>query len=238
MTLSADTLDTQDPAALAALARSILSCPRSVSLLVDGTELLLGDGISLRDDDGIPTFFAPVDSEVDRAATDQRSALLRITGHLDDDESAPTDSLVLAGRLHLRGECLHEEMVRIITFDIGLVSLVRPASVERRESHLPVPTAHFRHPAHRLNRGYLINCMRHANECHQAELIDALATTTGREVGQLAGVSLVGLNTSGVDLHWVDLRGAHVMPIRFRRPARTPEELAAMLSAELHSDFC
>lgn len=232
-------VDTQDPTALAALARSILSCPTSVSLLVDGTELLLGEGISLRDDDGIPTFFAPVDSAVDRAAADQRSALLRITAaHLDEEQGEPTESLVLAGRLHLRGECLHEEMVRIITFDIGLVSLVRPASAERRECHLPVPTAHFRHPSHRLNRGYLISCMRHASECHQVELIHALATTTGLDAGQLAGVSLVDLDASGVDLHWIDLRGAHVMPVRFRRSARSPEELAAMLSAELHSDIC
>lgn len=231
------TLDAHDPAALAARARSVLSCPLSVSLLVDGEEMLLDEGISLRDDDGTPTFFAPVASAVDRAAGEGRHALLRVTAQLDREGMPSEESLVLAGALHLRGECHRGAHQRIITFEVRLVSLVQPGSDDRRESHVHVPTSEFRHPSHRLNRGYLLSCMRHANGSHQDELVRALSRAAGITPDRIAGVSLVDLDPSGVELHWVDDRGAHVLPLRFRRRARSPEELAAMLSTELHADL-
>src|SRR5690625_4895724 len=109
---------TMDPAALAAHARSLPSCPLSVSLLVDGVELVHGEDVSMREDDGTPTFFAPIGSTLDLAAEEQRSALLRISGQLEALHRESADSLVLAGRLHPRGVCARDEQTRIITFEV------------------------------------------------------------------------------------------------------------------------
>ncbi|WP_067432652.1 hypothetical protein [Nocardioides jensenii] len=225
-----------DPAALAARARSILSSPQGVSLVVEGAEHTLDEGVSLRDDAGTPTFFAPPGSTVDRAASQNRSALVRVTSQLDEHDDVRSH-VVLAGTLRVQGECAHEDVVRVISLDIGMVSLVLTGG-NRTERHIPVPTSHFRHPSHLLNRGYLHSCVKHANECHQDELIRSVALATGTPPGDLAGVTLSRLTSTGVELHWVDWSGAHRRVITFSHAARTPEELAGLLSAHLHTGLC
>lgn len=222
-----------DPAALAAHARSILSLPRSVSLVIEGAEHQLDEGVSLREDDGVPTLFAPLGSTVDLAAGAHRSVLLRLTGDLGPANSRGS-SLVIAGTLRQQGECAHGDAVRVVTLDIGLVSLVihGPDDVER---HITVPMGHFRSPEHRLNRGYLIGCQRHANDCHQGELLQAVALATDTDLHELAAVSIKALEPTGLVLRWIDLTGAHERTITFPRPARHPEELAGLLSSHLHA---
>ncbi|KQZ66459.1 hypothetical protein [Nocardioides sp. Root151] len=230
------TSPSSDPASLAAHARSILSCPEGVSLVVEGAEYDLDEGVSLHDDAGTPTFFAPFGCTVDRAAGENRNALLRVTGRLDADNEVRSH-VVLAGTLRVQGECCHEDTLRVVTLEIGMVSLVLTGD-GHPERHLTVPTSQFRHPAHRLNRGYLHSCAQHANECHQDELLRAVALATGTPLGQLAGVTLADLRPAGVSLRWIDASGSHSREIAFSVPARNPEELAGLLSAHLHSDLC
>ncbi|MDT0201077.1 hypothetical protein [Nocardioides sp. AE5] len=226
------TQPSHDPAALAGHARSILAAPSAVDLVVEGAAYDLSEGVTVQDDCGIPTFLAPIDSVLDRAASQASNALLRISSDL-----APGDeSVILAGRLRLAGGCAHQQVVRVITLEIGLVTLVSTSNGAER--HTTVPTREFRSPAHRLNAGYLRGTMAHANECHQDELRQAVAMATGQRVGNVLGVAVHDLTPSGLRLSWLEPEGGHMSRIDFPRPARDPEELAALLSSHLHSGIC
>ena len=83
-----------DPRQLAAAARSILSCPADVSLVVDGVDDLLADRdeLGMSDDDGRPMLVCPTDSPLAEAAAASRSALLTVASGVG------TGALELPGR--------------------------------------------------------------------------------------------------------------------------------------------
>src|SRR6478735_4791349 len=89
----------RDPRVVAADARSILACPATVSLVIEGEDHAVGDNesLGLTDHRGTPTFLCPADSPVARAATEHCSALLTLTRDLGPRGSAERgDTLTLA----------------------------------------------------------------------------------------------------------------------------------------------
>lgn len=236
-----------DPTHLAAVARSILSCPAEVDLLVDGVSTTLDAGddtaaLGLQDVHGAPTFSCPPDSELARAGALGRSALLTVASGLGPTGSAERgDRLVLAGRLEVRGteECACcGESRDLVALVLNFVLLTRSGDAERSEEQRRVPLEHFRSPAHHLNRGFLQRSVEHANDHHQDELRRAISLSSGVRLADVVGVRLTGLSTRGVEVGWVDVTGAHRTVIDFPRPARTTAELGELLRRELHAGLC
>lgn len=229
-------------ATLAADARSILACPASAGMVIEGElpltdgELSADQGLSLNDDHGTPTFLCRPDSSVASAAAHGRSALLKVSSGLGPVGSAERgDSVALAGRLVRRGSepcACCEEVRHVVTLDLRFVVLTRGARQHR------VPLEEFRSRGHELNRGHLQRSVEHANDWHQAELRQAVSQATGTRPGEVLGVHLTGLTTNGVELQWVDASGAHRTELRFPRPARDLADLGELLRRGLHADLC
>lgn len=247
MTADPTTRPLLDPAELAAEARSILACPGSVSLVVDGHPTVLDDdALGMQDVHGTPTFSCPPESELATAAGHHRSALITIESGLGTAGSAERRmTLTLAGRLETRGveDCACcAETRHVVVLELNFALLSRRAAPdgdeERPDEQFRVPLEHFRSPAHHLNRGYLQRSVEHANNCHQEELRRAVSTTTGTPMGRLLGVALSGLSPAGVQVRWVDVDGARHLDVTFPRAARTTAELGEMLRRELHSGLC
>lgn len=230
--------------ALAAEARSILSCPGAVSLVVDGVEQVQGNPrLVLEDRDGVPVFVCPAGSPVDQAADGRRTALLEISSGLAEHHDMPIrPSVVMAARLRSGGHaCADLEDSgdwRAAVVETRKVVLVRPGLGGQPERHLPVPVEDFRSPVHDLNAGYLQKSVEHANHCHQRELRHSVAQATQTRVDDIAGVALADLSVDGVILRWVDAGGAQVRAIHFPTSARTPVELGEHLRRELHAGIC
>jgi hypothetical protein len=230
--------------ALAAEARSILSCPGAVSLVVDGVEQVHGNPrLVLEDRDGVPVFVCPAGSPVDQAADDRRTALLEISSGLTEHQGLMIPpSVVMAARLRSGGHACADADAsgdwRAAVVETRKVVLVRPRRDGEPERHLPVPLDEFRSPAHDLNAGYLQKSVEHANHCHQRELRYSVAQATQTRVDDIAGVALADLRPDGVTLRWVDAGGAQGREIRFSESARTPVELGQHLRRELHAGIC
>lgn len=227
-----------DPRLVANDARSILACPGSVSLVIEGEEHAVGEDeqLGLTDHRGTPTFLCLADSPVARAAATQRSALLTLTSGLGPrGGSERGDSLTLAGRLTRSGfercECC-DEMRHVVSLDLNFVLLARP------DRHLRVPLDDFRSREHHLNRGHLQRSVEHANDCHQEELRRSVALGTNTRPGDLVGVRIARLSPSEVTLQWVDVTGSHQRSVAFPRRARDLAELGEMLRRGLHAGIC
>ena len=233
-----------DPQRLAAVARSILSCPADIDLIVDGVATLLDgeDVLGLHDVHGTPTFACAVDSDLAEAGVLGRSALLTITSGLGPRGSLErSDTLVLTGRLEALGaqacECCAETR-QVVGLRLNVVLLTRTGASPQDEQQFRVPVEHFASPVHHLNRGVLQRSVEHANDCHQDELRRAVSLTSGVRLADVVGVRLTGLSPRGVEMAWVDVEGAHRDLIHFPRPARTVGELGDMLRRELHAGIC
>ena len=230
-----------DPRTLANDARSILACPASVSLVVDGEEHAVGEDeeLGLTDHRGTPTFLCPERSPVARAAVDGRGALLTVTSGLGPRGGHEREhTLTLAGRLATTGyercDCC-DEVRHVVALELEVVQLTRPGTVDGR---LRVPVEEFRSREHQFNRGHLQRSVEHANDCHQDELRQAVAVGTGTRPGDLLGVRIARLTPGDVLLQWVDTDGAHQQLIGFPRRARELTELGEMLRRGLHAGLC
>jgi hypothetical protein len=226
----------------AATARSILSCPATVAVVVDGVDDVLADvesaGLALQDLDGVPTFSCPPDSLLARAAAEGQRALLTLESGLEPAGAGDgADTLTLGGRLVSRGgdacACCAEAR-EVVVLVVDLVALTSAGGGRAR--HLPVED--FTAPRHRLNDGFLRRCCEHATSAHQEELRHAVAALVDRPVQHVAGVSLDGLTPAGVRMCWVDASGSHVRDVVFPRAARTPDELGELLRRELSAGLC
>jgi hypothetical protein len=236
-----------DPTLVAADARSILACPSTVSLVIEGEEHAVGedDELGLSDHRGTPTFVCLPNSPVARAAADNRSALLTVTSGLGPRGGRERgDTLTLAGRLERTGaqhcDCCNE-IRHVVSLNLNFVLLARPqepVSPGVPERQLRVPLEEFRSRAHHLNRGHLQRSVEHANDCHQEELRQAVGTGTGTRAGDLGGVRIARLTPSDVVIQWVDDSGAHEQVIAFARTARDLSELGEMLRRGLHAGLC
>lgn len=241
-----------DATPLAAAARSILACPDEVQLVVDGVDdimagLATGPGgadegaeLGLVDVDGHPVLSCPPWAALARAGLERRGALLTLTSGVGRPRSSERDAtLTIAGRLQgPRGEecACCSDLRASITLQPSYVVLARPSHGD--EAQLRVPLGAFCSTDHRLNRGFLQRSTEHANRCHQDELRRAVATTSSTRLGDVVGVHLTGLRPDGVEVQWVDRRGAHARVITFARPATTAEELGDQLRRELHAGLC
>ncbi len=242
-----------DPARLAAAARSILSCPDDVQLVVDGIDDLTagmeddpygGDPdepwLGMKELGGCPVFTCPPGAPLSVAGDEGRGALLTLTSGLGRPGSADRDAtLTISGRLVSHGvDVCHccGELRSSVALTPTFVLLTRTSDPE--SSRYRVPLAAFAADEHHLNRGFLQRSTDHANACHQDELRHAIATVTDTRMGDIGGVRLSGLRPDQVQIEWVDLTGAHLYELRFRRAATTPEELGELLRREIHTGLC
>lgn len=231
------------PRQLAALARSILACPSSASLVVDGVDDVLSGmpELGMQDLGGQPTFSCRTDTALAAAARERRSALLTLGSGLGSDGSSDRSlSLVVCGRLESLGQedcaCCGEIRDRVV-MQLSYALLGRPGegSTQRLQG---VPLDEFRSPDHHVNRGFLQRSVEHANACHQDELRRAVATTTDTRFSEVVGVTLTDLTPRRVEVQWVDLQGSHSRTLQFSRAARDAEELGELLRRELHAGLC
>ena len=232
-----------DPRRLAAAARSILSCPADVSLVVDGIDDLLADRdeLGMSDDDGRPMLVCPTESPLAEAAAAGRSALLSVASGVGPTGSSSRDArLTLAGRLSIDGrsdcECCGEPRTQV-SMVLNFVLFTRLLH-DGRERQYRVRLDHFGSSDHRLNRGFLQRSVEHANQCHQEELRRAVAMTTGTRMADIAGVRLGRLLPHQVEITWIDSDGAQSKTVHFGRTARSTDELGELLRARLHAGLC
>ncbi|MFC7493496.1 MULTISPECIES: hypothetical protein [unclassified Nocardioides] len=226
-------------------ARSILACPATVSLVIDGEEHAVGEDerLGLTDHRGTPTFVASAGSPVARAAASHSSALLTVTSGLGPGGSqARLDTLTLAGRLERTGfehcDCC-DEMRHVVTLDLNFVLLARPTLTPGApDRQLRVPLDAYRSREHHLNRGHLQRSVEHANDCHEAELRQAVALGSGTRPAELLGARIARLTPAGVTVQWVDATGAHERSIAFPHTARDLAELGELLRRSLHAGIC
>jgi hypothetical protein len=224
----------------AAHARSILSCPASVELTVDGVAHPLEDDqrLGLQDNAGVPTLLCLPGGVLAEAAQASRSVLLTLRSGLRD--GGDWDTLALAGSLRSTGHeacaCCDDVRERVVV-DVTFVLLTRTADGETTE-RCRVPLAEFRRGEHELNAGYLQRSAEHARLCHQEELRRAVAGRTNSRPAAIIGAQLAALTATGVRLEWVDAAGAHSASLDFPRTARTVEELGDLLRSELHPNIC
>ncbi len=229
-------LASADPDQLAARARSALSCPAAASMVIKGTEHLFGgDDLGLQDRDGVPTLVCRAGSVVEQAGQSRQKALLRIMSGVVEDDST-TESVVLAGRLATPRPCCDPSM-SAVAIEPTIIMLIR-TQADGSTRQYRVPTALFRSPAHSLNPGYLRRCTAHLNECHDAELRQAVSLCTATPAPRLIGAALHDLSPTGVEVRWVDVDGAHLRRVHFGSPAASPEELATALRENLHAGLC
>src|SRR5690606_26017867 len=170
-------------------------------------------------------------STLDRAAELGATARLLVTGALPP-QPGTSGELELVGQL-TRHHCCDRGQV-VLTLDVDHVLLHGGDGNQTR----PIEPRLYSRPELRLNRGYLERSAQHANHSHQPELRQAVALATGTRPNAIAAVQLEEVTPAGVLLAWVDSRGAHRASIDFDRVARTPEELATLLSEHRHSDLC
>jgi hypothetical protein len=234
--------------ALAAAARSVLSCASSVSLVVDGVPHVLDgdDELGMQDHHGTPTFLCPTGSALAGAGARHRSALVTVESGLGLPRAPERrDVLTLAGRLEVRErrtcECCAEAR-DLVALDLNFVLLARyparPAADGRPEAQFRVPLDHFTSRRHDLNRGYLQRSVEHATNCHQDELRRAVAATSETPLSAVVGVTLTNLTAGGVEIRWVDVSGAHRSVLRFPRQAGDVAELGELLREQLHAGLC
>ena len=222
----------------AEVARSILACPESAELAVDGHPAVGCDAeLGLRDVDGVPTFSCGAASLVAEAGREGSRALVTLVSGLGP-RGGPDRALTLTltGRLDLGPResctCCGEER-HDVPLDLDFVVLGRGGHDRRR-----VPLAAFRAPALRLNRGYLQRALEHANDCHREDLGQVVVRTTGTPAEQLLEARLSDLTTHGAELSWIDRDGGHRASPWFSRPAGSVEELSVLLRRELHAGIC
>lgn len=228
-----------EPIRLAGHARSILACPASARLVVEGEEHAIDDEeVGLTDHRGVPTLLCPADSPIARAAAAHGSALLTLGSGLGPEDGAEReDTLMLAGRLERTGyercDCC-QEVRHVVGLDLNFVLLARGEGQRQQR----VPLSEFLSPHHHLNRGHLQRSVEHANDCHQVELRQSVALATGTRPGDLLAVRIARLTPADVLLQWVDPDGAHQQLLEFSRPARDLVDLGELLRLGLHAGLC
>lgn len=219
-------------------ARSILSCPAGVDLVVDGVSDPVSDDarLGMLDLEGAPTFSCRVGGTLSRAAAQGRGCVLTLASGLGATGSPDRDALVaLAGRLRRTGveQCgCCDELRDLVVVDLDSIRLTRGGM------RVAVPVADFAASDLLLNRGYLQRATEHANDAHQSELRQAIASRLDRRAGDILAVSLGSLTSRGVEIRWVDGDGGHRTVLRFPYAATTPRQLGDLLRRQLHPRLC
>ncbi|GAA5118129.1 hypothetical protein GCM10023339_30210 [Alloalcanivorax gelatiniphagus] len=224
------------PTDAALIARSVLSCPSTITLRVDDAGPALEEGYEVTTDvHGAPVFSAAQGSALLAGAHQGAEGVVEVASGLGDPASRERAlALVMRGRLARRGtgcECCGDPR-SLVAVELDEVTLMRgPLAV-------PVDLAEFRDRRHVLNQGYLQRTAEHANEAHEPELRTAMATTFGLPLRTLLAASLRRVDPRGVDVAWLDAAGAHTQRLDFVRTVSSPQELGAALRSHLHAGLC
>ena len=225
------------PAHAALIARSVLSCPATITLRVGGTEEELRDETYdvTCDVHGTPVFSASDTSALLTAAHVGVDGVVEVTSGLGTAGSRERRlTLVLEGQLAVRDsgcDCCGDPR-SLVALEPTEVTLYRDSLA------VPVGLAQFRDRRHVLNQGYLQRTTEHANDAHEGELRSAMSATFGIPLQSLLAASLLRVDTAGVDVSWLDAAGAHTERLDFLRTVSSPQELGAALRAHLHAGIC
>lgn len=225
------------PADAAQLARSVLSCPESITLRVDEErEALMGEPYDVTCDvHGSPVFSASAGSALLAAARSGAGGVVEVSSGLGGGVAAdPRLDLFLQGRLTQRGsgcQCCGDPRA-LVALEVSRVTLFRD------DRPVPVDIGLFRDRGHVLNPGYFQRTAEHANEAHELELRSAMASTFGVPLQSLLAASLLRVDASGVDVSWLDDVGGHSQRLDFLRTVSSPQELGAALRSHLHAGIC
>lgn len=217
----------------ASIARSILSCPRGGSVVIDGIpysmEELEMQGFA--DDGGRPTFLCPPEQRMAYAGRRGSHVVLVLQGVLGNGEAVR-----LTGALRwLRTDacaCCETEWEEVV-MDVSNVMLVH-----RSGEAVPIPLDAFTDRELDLNDGVLHRNQDHLNNHHGNELREAVATRTYIPVDTILAAQITGLCADGFEFQWVDEGGAHSARTTFDQPARTPEDLVAGVRKALAAEIC
>ncbi|PKH42801.1 hypothetical protein SAMN05192575_10376 [Nocardioides alpinus] len=225
------------PADAARLARSVLSCPDSITLRVDEQRDALTDEAYdvTCDVHGSPVFSASDASALLAAARSGAGGVVEIGSGLGASGAGePRTDLFLQGRLTQRGsgcQCCGDPRA-LVALEVSRVTLFRD------DRPVPVDVALFRDRGHVLNPGYLQRTAEHTNEAHELELRSAMASTFGLPLQSLLAASLLRVDAAGVDVSWLDDAGGHTQRLDFLRTVSSPQELGAALRSHLHAGIC
>lgn len=214
------------------LAREVLALATGGTLHVRGIDEShpgLADAV-FYDDDGVPTFVVAGDSPLVAAARDRHRAVLAIPA----GAATGFTLLVLGGHLAVRAAPGGPDGVAAVGLLVHTVVLERDAADSPTVGYRPVALAEWTAAAPDPLRPAAQRILAHANKAHGAQLREFVAGLRGIRAGDVLAADLAELNASGVQVRWVDARGAHRARLRFRHPAGCPGELAARLREVLH----
>lgn len=225
------------PSEAALLARSVLSCARSMTLRVHEERQVLGDDDCdvTTDVHGSPVFSAPEGSALVAASHGGAVGVVEVVSGLSGPGAdGHRLDLFLQGTLRQRGAgcgCCGDPRA-LVGLDLTRVTLFRD------DRPVPVDVDLFRDRRHVLNPGYLQRAVEHANDAHGPELRTAIATLVGAPVRSLLAAALVSVDPTGAELAWLDETGAHPHRVDFARAVTSPQELGAALRSHLHAGLC
>lgn len=224
------------PTQSALVARSVLSCPLTITLRVEAGRPLEEEGYEVTTDvHGVPVFSAAPGSALLEGARTGAEAVVEVASGLGAPSSRERGlRLVLRGTLTQRGAgcgCCGDTRA-LVAVELGAVTLVRG------ELEIPVDLDEFGDRRHVLNQGFLQRTVQHANEAHEEELRTATAAMFGLPLPTLLAASLRAIDPDGVDVAWLDAAGAHTQRLDFVRTVSSPQELGAALRAHLHAGLC
>ncbi|MGX7678100.1 hypothetical protein ACSMXN_04295 [Jatrophihabitans sp. DSM 45814] len=246
-------LPSESPAELAMQAREALAASETMTLLIQGVGRVdASSPILMHDDRGRPTFICPRDSAI--ACSVGRLALLSVPVNPRRAEQSGLRVVVIAGALTLQpGTQLvantptHEadsalDQPRALTnsdLPVSVVLSVTHVVVERDEPGANTITQH-EIPVDLYTRSdpdallaYADSVLAHTNNGHREELTMLAAQQRGIATTQIVSAWLAALDRHGAELRWIDVDGAHRLPIIFDQPAQCPRTLGRMLREQL-----
>ena len=225
-------------ASAAETARSILSSPASIDLVVADVAHPTSDDPQLKmvDTDGVPTFSCRIGSTLSRAAADGHACLLTVSSDIGASGSPEREAtLALAGILRRTGfdrcPCCGE-LRNVVVVDVAQVRL--HVAGER----VDVAVSAFGDGALALNRGFLQRWRDHANSAHAQELREAVAQRRGRPAQAVVAASLSALSADGLVIDWIEPDGGRRLQLTFPRRARSATDLGALLREQIHAGLC
>ncbi len=230
-------------------ARSILSCPRGGSVVIDGIpysmEELEMQGFA--DDGGRPTFLCPPEQRMAYAGRRGSHVVLVLQGAISTGSIhristgsihrlGSGDAVRLTGTLRwMRTDactCCETEWEEVV-MDVANVMLIHPGGEATR-----IPLDAFTDPGLDLNDGVLHRNQDHLNNHHGDDLREVVATRSYVPVDSVLAAQITGLCADGFEFQWVDEQGAHTARTTFDRRARTPEDLITGVRKALAAEIC
>jgi hypothetical protein len=230
---------TFDNRQLARRARTTLAGADVGLLLTGDAGGRIGKAIAVRvfDDDGEALIQCDRDSAIAQAARARRLASLVLAPN-----PAFGVKLTLSGRLNTNDrpdQQLSHSAARVMSGGTDIVVALRVDQVSAACPHThpqgapseerEVPIAIYADAEPDLFAANIPRVIRHVNSEHAEQVRWLAAHATGVPISRLAAACLTTLTANGATLCWIDESGAHPATLRFDRPARTLEELAATL---------